>query len=342
MKIENPTIPDILKSSSKKTILCFSIIVTSKCNAHCSYCHFFAHRNRKKNYDISTELFDIYTLFISKLKNILPTNIELQCRFSGGEPLVLKDKLFKLSKQIYDSSSIKPYILTNGKAINQTFLKKAQCGSINFLAVSLENPLHPDRGAANPNEIMNKIKKYNSENFPIIPAVVIVKNEDFKNLYKICRIFYKKLGVLPTISELNFQAFAPPTQAQLKALYKNIFKIVKKFYLKTPIKLFPYISPELCYGGFKHYVTELNLENKHNLTKDNLGKKLYQVLNQLEISYPEFDCKNKKCDWHDDCKRIKWVWKKSSEKLNIEKKLEAYCKLKKTINSAFYEALKGF
>lgn len=333
----------VLKNKNSKAILCFSIIVTGRCNANCSYCHFFAKRDRKKiGYDISDELFDTYILFISKVKKTLPSNIEVQCRFSGGEPLILGKRLFDLANRLYRITHIKPYILTNGKAINEEFVREAQKSSISLLYVSLENPLDPDKGAPDPREIMNKIAKYNSRKLPIIPAVVIIKNEHFKNLYKICRIFYKRLRSLPTISELNYQFFIPPTEKQLQELYENVFKIVKYFHLKVPIRLFPYISPELCYGGYNHYLLELDLENKHQLTRDNIDRKLPTVLNQLNINYPEFDCKNTNCDWYSECKRVKWLWVNSCGRVDSKERKKSYCAMKKTINNAFYEALKNF
>lgn len=337
-------LPNILNQNTEKIILCFSIIVTGRCNANCSYCHFFATRNRQNiGYNISDKLFDTYVSFLSGVKRILPANIELQCRFSGGEPLLLGDRLFKLARRIYQSVSIKPFILTNGALINKEFIDAAkQNPYINFLYVSLENPLEPDRGAFNPEEIMKKMMKYNSKRLPIIPAVAVINNEHFKNLYKICRIFYKKLRCLPTISELNYSLFTSPTKKQLEELYENVFKIVKFFHLKTAIKLFPYISPELCYGGFPHYIIELNLENKYGLTKNNINRKLIPVLNQLKKSYPELHCKHKDCDWYNDCKWVKWVWKEGFGKINPSEKIKNYCEMKKIISVAFFEALKSF
>lgn len=333
-------LPDILHAKNRKIILCFSIIITGRCNAACSYCHFYGLRSRKRvAYDISDELFNIYASLIAKTKKILPSNIEIQCRFSGGEPLILQERLFKLSKIIYDTAHIKPYVLTNGKAINSKFVKLAEKNFINFLAVSLENPLNPDKGAFKPILAMKKIAKYNSNIFPIIPGVSVIRNEDFKNLYKICEIFYKQMKVLPTINELNFQIFEYPTRTQLKELHDNIVKIVRYFYPKTPIKIFPYISPEFCYGGIEHYIIELDLENKHGLTISNFNRKIYQVLNQINISYPKLTCKQKKCEWCQECKRVKWVWKNDFGQGFLSEKLNAYCMLKKTINNAFFDAL---
>ena len=157
------------RQNNQKIILCFSVIVTNRCNANCSYCHFLQKKNKKElNKDISDNLFNLYTLFLKEVKEVLPNNIELHCRFSGGEPLALGNKVFNLAERMYRKTKIKPYILTNGKGINSSFVNLAKKSYISHLVVSLENPLDPDPGAPNPDEIINKIRKYNSIEFPHI------------------------------------------------------------------------------------------------------------------------------------------------------------------------------
>jgi len=335
---------NILNNFNKqKNILCFSIIVTGRCNANCSYCHFFATHDRKNiGYDITDALFDTYVLFISEAKKILPINIEIQCRFSGGEPLLLGDRIFDLATRVYSFTHIMPYILTNGEAIDKKFVNLAKKSYLNHLYVSIENPLDPDKGAPDPIKIMNKIKKYNSEDFPIIPGVTVIKNEHFKNLYKICRIFYEKVGYLPVFSEVSFNSFGSPTRKQLNDLYKNVFKVVRCFYPKTAIRLFPDISPELYCGGHGHYILQLDLENSYKLTKNNTKTKLRTVLNCLNRGYLELKCKNKNCEWYNDCRRVKWIWKEGFGKFTSDEKIKNYCNLKKTINNAFFDALELF
>lgn len=332
----------ILKSK-KKFILCFSIIVTGRCNANCSYCHFFGTRNRSDvSYDITDELFDIYAFFISKAKKVLPSNFEVQSRFSGGEPLILGNRIFELAKRVYTVTGIRPYILTNGKEINSDFVNSAKKSYISHLCVSLENPLDPDKGAPNPIKIIDKIKRYNSDGFPIIPAVTVIANKHFRNLYKICRIFYEKLRCLPVISEISVNSFVPPTRKQLEDLYKNVFKVVKYFHLRTAVKLFPDISPELYFGEYGHCVFHLGLENTHKLTKSIIKTKLVTILNQLNENYRDSNCKNKNCEWFEDCKRVIWIWKEGFGKITPEEKMKSYCDMKRTINTAFLKALESF
>jgi len=188
-----------------------------------------------------------------------------------------------------------------------------------------------------------EIIKYNSSELPIVPAVVVVKNRYYKDLYRICKIFYEKLNCLPTINELSFKLFQSPNKKQIKELYKNIYRIVTDLSSKTNIKVFPYISPELCYGGKRNYVLELDMDNKHNLIKTNIEEKIPEVLKWLNINYPRLKCKNKNCEWKKECKYVKWVWENNRDKhILLKNKQKSYCIMKKTINNAFYDALKNY
>ncbi|RJQ35362.1 radical SAM protein [Candidatus Parcubacteria bacterium] len=330
----------------KPTILSFSIIVTNRCNANCTYCHFYGlDKSIKKDklfLDIDDETYDLYLLFLKDLKKYFKSskNLLFQFRFSGGDPLVLGTRLFDLVDRGYKTIGIKPYILTNGLAINDRWIKEAKKHKIKNLLVSIENPIDSDPGAPNPDLIIDKIKRFNSKELPIIPGVCIVRNKDFKNLYNICKYFYDKLGVIPVISELNFQSFEIPSEQEYQDLYKNIKKIVKEFYNKTQLVLFPYISPEISYSGLEQYLLELDIYNrKYSLNKnDSVDRKLNLVYNQIEKSYPKVGCSNESCDWFEFCQNYKWVWTKTFNDISLEDKKKSYCRLKKVINQAFYEA----
>ena len=300
---------------------------------------------RKRNevgYDISDELFNVYASFIYEAKNSLPSNFEVQCRFSGGEPLVLGDRIFNLAEKIHSVTGIDPYILTNGKNISKNFVVLAQKSRISHLYVSLENPLEPDKGAPNPEEIISKIKRYNSDEFPIIPAITVISNRQFKNLYKICRIFYKELGRLPAISEISVNSFVPPTKKQLGELYENVFKTVRYFHSKTAIRLFPDVSPELYFGEYDHHILHLGLENSHKLTTKTLKTNLPVVLDKINKNYRDLRCPDKNCEWLEDCKRVKWIWTEGFNTVTPAQKKKSYCDMKKNINTAFLKALEFF
>lgn len=332
-------LPEHLKQK-KKIILCFSILVTGRCNANCSYCHYFAANPRDKIMtDISDELFDCYCKLIKMAKNILPKNIEVQCRFSGGEPTILGDRLFDLADRVYKATGIRPYVLTNGALLDDCFIEKAKVSKINHFYVSMENPLEVDSGSFDFYQIAAKVKKYNSEKLPIIPAVTIIANDQFENLFKIAKIFYEEIGCLPTFNELSYGKFQPPTKRQLQDLRDNVIKVVKFFKDKTPIKIFPYVSPELSYGTAEHYIAEVDFLNKYQVDANNIDEKLFQILNRLDIDYPKYDCRITDCDWYGSCSNLKWVWTHGFDKLEIDNKLKSYCLLKKTLNQAFYDAL---
>ena len=57
------------------------------------------------------------------------------------------------------------------------------------------------------------------------------------------------------------------------------------------------------------------------------------------LNYPESNCNNIECDWYEQCKRVKWLWKYKSYTVSAEQKFKDYCKLKKVVNQAFYDAL---
>lgn len=311
--------------------LCFSIIVTGKCNLKCSYCHFYARHNREKTHsDIANNLFDLYLETILHIKTNYHENIQI--RFSGGDPLMLNDNLFRLSDKVYGKLGIKPYILTNGVNIGDWHIKQAIQNHIAAYLISLENPLDIDNGSINPQKLLNKIKKYHSNLLEVSPAVVIVKNHMFYKLREICDYFYEIIGRLPTVSELSFNYFQSPSDKELEALGNNVYETVTKYFSKTPLELFPYIIPELAYCYENKYLIELDLDNSLGITAANISEKCLFFLNDhLNNSYPLNDCTDLECDWRLNCERVKWVWKN---------KIIDYCRMKKVISSAYYEALK--
>ena len=328
------------------TILCFSIVVTGKCNAHCSYCHFYGMRDKRTIKmvwkDIDDTVYKIYIKFLKKIKTLLPDNVDLQYRFSGGDPLIMGDRIFELADYGYKETGIAPYILTNGLGITEKWIEKARNYPIRYLFISLENPFKPDSGAPNPNKIIDKINKFNSSKLPIIPGITIIKNENFKLLYNTCEYLYNKLGAIPAISELNYQAFEIPSKREYRDLYSNVSKVVEEFYNKTQLVLFPYISPELSYGGERQYLMELDIDNnKYHFAWNNIDKKIELILEQIEKNYPKSHCDKKRCDWFEFCKNYKWVWDRAFNKMALKEKQKSYCNFKKAINQAFYDAIKN-
>ena len=321
-------------------IWALSITITGRCNCYCSYCHYYAYRDREKyNVDMSEELFKNYVRLIKVIQQ--KYHKKLQVRFSGGEPLVIGEKLFDYSNYLYYETGIKPYILTNGKALNGSVIEKAKQSHISAFLVSVENPFDESEGAPSTNETLEKIITLDNAEVRVLPAVVVVKNEYFHKLKDICDYFYNKIKMLPVISELTFHAFQSPTEEQIKLLYENIKNIAKEYYEITPIRIFPYISPELYASGDKNYLNELDIENTIGINEYNIEEIAPLLFKKLENSYREYDCPKKDCDWYEDCKIIKWLWFFDGQDINyIDKnRLKDYCAMKMAINGGLFDGI---
>lgn len=325
--------------TEKEIINNFSIIVTERCNLKCTYCHFFTKVERTSKNDISDKLFDNYIKFISFFSS--KHKGEVTYRFSGGDPIVLGDRLFELGNRAYDITGIKPYFLTGGKGINEKWIEKAKKSAFTHAFVSLENPLNSDPGSVNAYETIKKINKYSSEDFKLEFGSTVIKNEDFKDIYKICKIVYEETGRIPKLHEINFLPFTSPTDQELNDLYENLVKVISEYHDKAPLDLFPYISPEFCASHNKKesFLAELNMKNLYKIGEVSFSESEKIMKDRQILNYPESNCTNKECDWYEQCKKIKWLWKYKSYTVSAEQKFKDYCKLKKVVNSAFCNAL---
>jgi sulfatase maturation enzyme AslB (radical SAM superfamily) len=237
----------------------FTITSTDRCNVACTYCHYYSAGGKaaKRNGGTSRRLFrsDIdddtlggYFQFIAYFKNKYPrTNVFY--RFSGGDPMVLGDRLFEMAARGYDIVGAKPYMLTAGKALNEKWVEKAKRSALSHARVSLENPLNPDPGAPNPHLVLSKIKALNSEQFPLQLGLTVVRNQDFAKLYEICDYVYQEIGILPNLAEINYDQFVVPTDQEIEDFQENIYKIFKRWLGKSRINVFAHISPEIYSDG---------------------------------------------------------------------------------------------
>lgn len=194
----------------KEDIWALSITATGRCNCNCSYCHFYARRDRNEyNKDIDEQLYNNYLELINYLKNNVHKNI--QVRFSGGEPLIMGDSLFDMSEIMYKKTGIKPYVLTNGKLLDESVIEKSKKAHISAYLVSIENPFDQSEGAPKTRDILEKIKTLNCEEVNVIPAIMIVANDSFKHISKIADYVYDEIGTLPSFAELTYQAYKTPS-----------------------------------------------------------------------------------------------------------------------------------
>lgn len=327
-----------LGRQERNRIFTVSIEITGRCNSTCSYCHFFATRDRKEyGYDISPALFDNYMKFIKYWKENVKG--ELSFRFSGGEPLVLGDKLFDYSNHAFKVTGIKPFILSVGKTLDKEWVEKAKTNSISHVFVSIENPINPDKGAPDPNKTIKKIKELNSVELPILAGVCVVPNSNFKDLKKTCDWFYENLGYIPSIAEINYDVYVSPTEHEWRALEENLHLIYQTYYGKTNLNLFHSVSPELSYQGNDPYLFSLDLENSYGITDSNQSEKIVSVINNLEgLNYPSLNCQNTSCDWWEFCDNTKWYWQGDNNNSKNEK-IKNYCRFKRLLNDAFYKTV---
>ena len=61
--------------------------------------------------------------------------------------------------------------------------------------------------------------------------------------------------------------------------------------------------------------------------------------NQLERSYFKYKCDKEDCDWYGSCDRLKWVWQMETDIISREQKLKDFCRYKKVLSNAFFDAL---
>ncbi|WP_028983450.1 radical SAM protein [Sporolactobacillus terrae] len=323
------------KFIDENDIWALSITITGKCNAFCDYCHFYARKDRKEyNINLDEEVFKKYVQLIKRIKEKYHKN--LQVRFSGGEPLMARNRLFEYSEYIYQETGIKPFALSNGKALDEKIMKKADDSHLSGFYVSIENPFDPAPGAPLSRSIIQNIKDFNSEKVRVVPAIMIVKNDSFKHLTKIADYIYEETGTLPAISELTYQAFESPTDEQLQDLSKNVKDLCYKYYGVAPIRLFPYVSPEFFANGEKNFLSELDLENSLNVNEgniDEIAERLYQKLGKSYVNNP---CEDKDCPWYNDCRQVKWLWFHDSNTVTGENRIKDFCRMKKVLNEAIY------
>lgn len=321
------------------THLCLSIVATGKCNCDCSYCHFYAsHKRSDYNRDIDENLFKRYVEYIKYLQNITP---HISCRLSGGEPLVMGDKVFKLTDYIASYTGIKPYIMTNGKLLTKEIIKKAKKHNVSSFVVSVENPFDVSVGAVDARETLKKFAALQNDDVPLYFGMLVLENNQFKNILAIADMFYEITGTIPPMCEINYLPYKSPSEAELQELYCNVKNVVKKYNGKTALSLFPYVIPEYYSGNQKgtEYLTEFPIDDKHEmLLKDNESI-LDATCKQIDRSYFTYDCERTDCDWHDSCHHIKWVWNMHTDELSAERKMLDYCAFKKTLSNAFFDAL---
>ena len=233
--------------------------------------------------------------------------------------------------------------MTNGKLLNSCIMKEAENNSIDSFVVSIENPFVSVNGSVETEKTLKKIIELNNDKVPINYGMIVVTNDQYKNIEKIADYFYNKTGQIPPLCEMNYVPYNRPTDEEYAALYNNIKKVLIKYNGKTNISLFPYVVPEYYPNNQDgtEYLTELPIDEKHCIMNISNEEMLKKTEKQMERSFFKYECINKDCDWYEDCQHIKWVWKMDTELISSQEKMKDYCKFKKIISNAYYDALVG-
>lgn len=259
--------------------------------------------------------------------------------------MVLGDRLFSMAAKGYEVVGTKPYILTAGKALSETWIEKAKRSLLSHACVSLENPLSPDPGAPNPHIVLAKIKALNSDQFPLKLGLTVVRNQDFAKLYAICEYVYNEIGILPNLAEINYDKFVVPTNQEIEDFQENIYKIFKRWLRESRINIFSYISPEIYadHGRVQSYLVELDINDPYMIrASENYDQIIDKIIHfQENYSYPKSNCPEKQCPWQKNCERVKWHWVASypGNPVTREMRFSSYCKLKKSFMTAYTMAV---
>lgn len=137
--------------------------ITNSCNLMCKHC--YGHFNNKKN----MELFEFEDI-VQQLYNLGCTKIVI----SGGEPLIVGDKIYEYSKIVKKYNIPFLALTTNGTLDNISDYKILKLFDLIQVSIDGKEKQHNYiRGKGNYNKSINFIKKYNQKlsNFVIMMAV---------------------------------------------------------------------------------------------------------------------------------------------------------------------------
>lgn len=318
----------------RNRIYTVNLEITGLCNSYCSYCHFYLKHDRKTvAYHMPIEQFRNYCYFIRYWS--ANSGGETNYRFSGGDPITLKDDLFKRAALAYEITQLRPFLLTHGSNLKPDWFYKAKDSAFEAIYVSVENPVSPDLGAQDPRKTIDYVLKYSSASLPIKLGVCLIPNEQFVNLLKICDWFYESVGYIPPIAEVNYAAYQSPTEKQWRELELSLMAVLEKYLGKTSLNLFHSVSPELAYGGADPYVFSLGLINRFHITDENIDENALAVADDIKTSnYPFLGC-TQDCPWSDFCINTKWYWQGDSN-TNKTQKISDYCKFKRILNDSYF------
>jgi len=177
---------------TKTNIKKLTIVINEKCNFNCRYCLYggnYRYRKRLSGLEINMKTAEkAIDFYFKNSTNIQQKNIT----FYGGEPLISKEKLFKIinyARSKYNYDKLKINLTTNGSLLNQGFLDFFSKNKI-YINISLDGPrqIHDKfriqkTGDRTHNLIINKlqlIKNYNEDYFNNFVSISVTVNPPYR------------------------------------------------------------------------------------------------------------------------------------------------------------------
>ena len=162
--------------------------------------------------------------------------------------MVMGNKMFEITDYIAANTGIKPYVMTNGKLLSKETIQMAKQHNVSSFVVSVENPFDVSNGAVDSRETIEKFALLQNEDVPLYFGMMVIANNQFKNILKIADLFFESTGTIPPICEINYLPYESPSDEELADLYENVKSVVRKYNGKTPLSLFPYTTTTIPFS----------------------------------------------------------------------------------------------
>ena len=300
----------------------FTINETWYCPIRCSYCHV------TKKADLSDKT------ILSK------ANLRIACsqakgydfdeyRFSGGEPTVIKDKLFEDANIVREIAGRKPVLLTSGYGLSEEWCRNAE-NLFSNIYISSESPILPYHKKINPDLIVELIKNYSSKKVPLKLGLTLIRPEGYKQLYDIFSYFYEGTNYksFPQLSSPSLKDYVHPTSNQLEHLQTETEKIFLDYGI-IPFYFACFIGTSLFYGEkIDRYVVNVNPDGQYSPFNSISEALDNEILASLKRKNERRECVN--CEWADSCN----PWDTGVDAPDAQ-----LCQVRKAIFSGIYKGL---
>jgi AdoMet-dependent heme synthase len=206
--------------------------LTERCNLRCTHCYQEGKKQRELEEYEMKNFVDHFIYVLKKQK--MSGSISL----TGGEPLILGEKLWNLIKYIRKSDlDIEITLLTNGTLITNTISDKLKKYNI-YCQISFDGPdekTHENiRGKGNFSKALRGVRLLKKKDIPVSAHFVIMR-QNIKNIEKminlcidnkIKRLTFSRLVPLGRGAKLRKQMLSP---TETKEIFYEIYNLSKKF-----------------------------------------------------------------------------------------------------------------